>query len=32
MPSFYKGVTFFFGFVDGAWRLLAVNVVTPCSA
>ncbi len=29
---FYKDITYFFGVVRGAWRLIAVNIVTPCSA
>lgn len=29
---FYRGVFYYFGMVDGAWRLIAVNVESPCSA
>jgi hypothetical protein len=29
---FFRGVYYYFGVVDGAWRLLAVNLESPCSA
>ena len=29
---FYKGIVYFFGPVDGTWRLIALDVVSPCSA
>jgi hypothetical protein len=29
---FFSGRTYFFGRVDGTWRLIAVDAVTPCSA
>ncbi len=29
---FFRGVFYYFGIVDGAWRLLAVNLESPCSA
>ncbi|MBU1070775.1 hypothetical protein KJ975_14525 [Myxococcota bacterium] len=29
---FFNERSYFFGFVDGTWRLIAVDAVTPCSA
>lgn len=29
---FFNDRTYFFGFVDGTWRLIALDAVTPCSA
>ncbi len=29
---FFNDRTYYFGFVDGTWRLIAVDAVTPCSA
>lgn len=29
---FFRGVFYYFGIIDGAWRLLAVNLESPCSA
>lgn len=29
---FFRGVIYYFGVIDGAWRLLAVNLESPCSA
>jgi len=29
---FFRGVFYCFGIIDGAWRLIAVNLESPCSA
>ncbi len=29
---FFNSRTYYFGFIDGTWRLIALDAVTPCSA